>query len=187
MLLSEQMKGHPASFQTVVLDPPWDESGGGKIKRGADRHYKLAKTRDMPGIIRSCPYWDDIAEDAHMYMWVTNNFLPDGLWLMSELGFVYKTNVVWVKPRIGLGQYFRGQHELCLFGVAGASCPERKTEPLAPSSMHPAVSTARSPTPSWTSWSVEAAAPTLRSSLDVLGQAGHPGATRSDSVILKRR
>lgn len=136
MLLSEQMKGHSSSFQTVVLDPPWDESGGGKIKRGADRHYKLAKTRDMPGIIRSCPYWDDIAEDAHMYMWVTNNFLPDGLWLMSELGFVYKTNVVWVKPRIGLGQYFRGQHELCLFGVRGRGVVPRTEDRTIGSVLH---------------------------------------------------
>ena len=100
------------SFRTVVLDPPWNESGGGRIKRGADTHYPLLKSADMPAVI---------SVDAHMYMWVTNTFLPDGLWLMSQLGFAYKTNVVWVKQRIGLGQYFRGQHELCLFGVKGNS------------------------------------------------------------------
>jgi N6-adenosine-specific RNA methylase IME4 len=52
-------------------------------------------------------------------MWVTNNFLKDGLQLMEDLGFRYITNIVWVKNRFGLGQYFRGQHELMLFGVKG--------------------------------------------------------------------
>ena len=109
------------TYKTVVLDPPWKESGGGKIKRGADRHYPLLKAAAMPEVIKGCPHWSNIGVDAHMYMWVTNTFLPDGLWLMSQLGFTYKTNVVWVKQRIGLGQYFRGQHELCLFGVRGDS------------------------------------------------------------------
>jgi N6-adenosine-specific RNA methylase IME4 len=52
-------------------------------------------------------------------MWVTNNHLKDGLKLMEALGFRYITNLVWVKNSFGLGQYFRGQHELCLFGVKG--------------------------------------------------------------------
>ena len=106
-------------YKTVVLDPPWQERGGGKIKRGADKHYPLVKTADLPGVIENCPHWAEIEKDAHMYMWVTNTFLPDGLWLMTQLGFEYKTNVAWVKQSIGLGQYFRGQHELCLFGVRG--------------------------------------------------------------------
>ena len=38
---------------------------------------------------------------------------------MEDLGFRYITNIVWVKDRFGLGQYFRGQHELMLFGVKG--------------------------------------------------------------------
>ena len=74
------------TYKTVVLDPPWKESGGGKIKRGADKHYPLLKSADMPAVIKSCPYWTDIGVDAHMYMWVTNTFLPDGLWLMGQLG-----------------------------------------------------------------------------------------------------
>jgi N6-adenosine-specific RNA methylase IME4 len=60
-----------------------------------------------------------VARDAHLYLWATNNFLAEGLEVLSALGFRYVTNVAWVKPRIGIGQYFRGQHELCLFGVRG--------------------------------------------------------------------
>ena len=54
-----------------------------------------------------------------MYMWVTNNYLEWGLWLVRELGFEYKTNLPWVKSKMGIGQYFRGQHELCLFAKRG--------------------------------------------------------------------
>lgn len=105
-----------AIYSTVLLDPPWMERGGGKIKRGADKHYPLLHTRDMPEVVFGSGVWFP-HPNAHCYMWVTNNFMPDGLWLMDVLGFRYVTNVVWVKPKIGLGQYFRGQHELLLFGV----------------------------------------------------------------------
>jgi N6-adenosine-specific RNA methylase IME4 len=95
------------------------ERGGGKIKRGADRHYPLMKTAQMPGVIYQSGVWRP-AMNAHLYMWATNNFLPDALWLMKALNFTYKTNVVWVKlGKLGLGQYFRGKHELLLFGVRG--------------------------------------------------------------------
>jgi N6-adenosine-specific RNA methylase IME4 len=105
-------------FRTLMLDPPWNERGGGKIKRGADRHYPLLKTQDMPDVIRGSGLWTP-AENAHCYMWVTNTFLQHGLWLLDQLGFRYVTNVVWTKPKIGIGQYFRGKHELMLFGVRG--------------------------------------------------------------------
>ena len=52
-------------------------------------------------------------------MWATNNFLPDALDVMKAWGFVYKTMITWAKPRFGIGQYFRGQTEHCLFGVRG--------------------------------------------------------------------
>jgi N6-adenosine-specific RNA methylase IME4 len=138
-------------FSTIALDAPWQERGGGKIKRGADRHYKVMKTDDIIETILSAPVWYP-ADDAHLYLWVTNNFLRDGLYVMESLGFRYVTNVVWDKQKLasekelkqlaalyeedpvaalailhdmqrrrqmGLGQYFRGVHELLLFGVRG--------------------------------------------------------------------
>ena len=130
-----------SGFTTCVIDPPWNETGGGRIKRGADRHYSLMKARDMPEVITSSGVWAP-AEHAHLWLWVTNNRLADGLWLMEQVGFRYVTNVVWVKTadpvdvaqgplddahvaladtklQIGLGQYLRGSHELLLFGVRG--------------------------------------------------------------------
>lgn len=105
-------------FPCIMADPPWNESGGGKIKRGADRHYKLLKAPGIIQVMLCSPFWIP-AENAHLWLWVTNNFLKDGLHVMEALGFRYVTNFVWVKDRIGLGQYLRGQHELCLFGVRG--------------------------------------------------------------------
>lgn len=103
------------SYQTVMADPPWEERGAGQIKRGADRHYPLMKTRDIAAL--PVPEW--AAADAHLYLWVTNNFLEDGLLVMGAWGFRYVTKITWMKDRPGLGQYFRGITEDCLFGVRG--------------------------------------------------------------------
>ena len=107
-------------YKTLLADPPWMEVGGGKIKRGADRHYPLMKTKDIIEYLKQIP----MEENAHAYIWVTNNFLEDGLEVMKALGFRYVTNLSWVKMKdnkvqFGLGQYFRGSHELLLFGVKG--------------------------------------------------------------------
>ena len=105
-------------YKTILLDPPWWEKGGGKIKRGADRHYPLLKPYEIiETIYKSGVFNPD--KNCHLYLWVTNNHLIDGLKLIETLGFKYKTNLVWVKDRFGLGQYFRGQHELCLFAIKG--------------------------------------------------------------------
>ena len=112
-------------YKTVYADPPWNETGAGKIKRGADRHYKLMKTDDIIELMKEIP----IDNNAHLYLWVTNNFLPDGLQVMVELDFRYVTNIIWVKDRFGLGQYFRGQHEICLFGVKGKLPYKHKIDP----------------------------------------------------------
>lgn len=115
-------------IQTVLIDPPFNERGGGKIKRGADRHYPLLSTPKIIQVIYSCEYWQDLADNCHLYMWVTNNFMKDGLFIIDSLGFQYKTNFVWVKDSFGLGQYFRGQHEICLFATKGTQPTKPKTD-----------------------------------------------------------
>jgi N6-adenosine-specific RNA methylase IME4 len=98
-----------------MADPPWKESGGGRIKRGADRHYPLMSTSEIVRL----PVSSWAAPNAHLYLWVTNNFLPDGVAVMRAWDFRYVTCVTWMKDRFGLGQYFRGNTEHCLFGVRG--------------------------------------------------------------------
>lgn len=105
-------------FRCIAMDPPWPERGSGKCKRGADRHYRVRGKQAICDIILSAPVWHP-AEHAHLYMWVTNNYLESGLWLVRALGFRYITNLNWPKDRYGIGRYFRGQHELCLFAVRG--------------------------------------------------------------------
>ena len=131
-----------AEYQTILADPPWREQGAGRIKRGADRHYRLLLTKEIPGVMQASPLWRPAA-DCHLWLWVTNNHLPDGLWVMAELGFRYVNKVTWAKHSLtsklcvlrgddrcsgcpsGLGRYFCGQTEDLLFGVRGrAMVPE---------------------------------------------------------------
>jgi len=114
-------------YACLLADPPWNESGGGRVKRGADRHYPLLKTPDIIRVMVQSPKFRPAA-NAHLWLWVTNNFLKDGLHVMEALGFRYVTNAVWVKNRIGLGQYLRGRHELLLFGVRGRQPAQCRTE-----------------------------------------------------------
>lgn len=102
-------------YKTIYADPPWGMFGGGKIKRGADRHYSLMKTRD----IMRLPVTELAEKDCHLYLWAVNTMLIDALKVMEAWGFRYLTTITWAKDRMGLGQYFRGQTEHLLFGVRG--------------------------------------------------------------------
>lgn len=102
-------------YHTIYADPQWIEHGGSG--RGANAHYPLMKTKE---IIAMAPMVHDLAEDnAHLYLWTTNNFLRNALEVMDAWGFRYVTTITWMKDRIGLGQYFRGLTEHCLFGIRG--------------------------------------------------------------------
>ena len=103
------------TYKTILADPPWPERGGGKIKRGADRHYELMSVKE----IISLPVQNITETNCHLYLWVTNNYLRAGLQTMEAWGFTYKTIITWGKDKMGLGQYFRGMSEHCLFGVKG--------------------------------------------------------------------
>ena len=110
----------PHKYKTIYLDPPWAERGGGKIKRGADRHYELMSLEEIAALpIRELAD----PEGCHLYMWVTNNFLRKGLSLLDVWGFEYVTIITWQKDRIGLGQYFRGITEHCIFATTKNRLP----------------------------------------------------------------
>ena len=108
------------TFATVSIDCPWPERGAGKCKRGADRHYQLITTQlEMLRTIVRAPVWEP-ADNAHMYMWTTDNYLAWAMWLMPALGFKMHRTLPWTKPgRMGLGPYFRGFHEMLRFGTRG--------------------------------------------------------------------
>ena len=105
-------------YGTIFADPPWPERGGGKIKRGADRHYPLM---DVPDIIGMAHAVRQFAKPrSHLYLWTTNNHLPSALLVMWAWGFEYKTALTWMKTgNPGMGQYHQGLTEHLLFGVRG--------------------------------------------------------------------
>lgn len=112
-------------FGTILADPPWQfEHRSGKV---APEHHRLSRYKTMPlDEISSLPVAEISDQTAHLYLWVPNALLPDGLRVMKEWGFTYKSNLVWHKVRKdggsdgrGVGFYFRNVTELILFGVKG--------------------------------------------------------------------
>lgn len=119
-------------FSTVLADPPWQfVNRTGKV---APEHRRLSRygTLTLPEICK-LPVAGCLAPIAHLYLWVPNALLPEGLQVMSAWGFTYKSNIVWHKLRKdggsdgrGVGFYFRNVTELLLFGIRGKG-PEART------------------------------------------------------------
>jgi len=112
-------------FATVLADPPWQfQNRTGKI---APEHRRLSRYSTLTmAEICSLPVPEVAKETAHLYLWVPNALLRQGLEVMEAWGFQYKTNIVWHKIRKdggpdgrGVGFYFRNTTELILFGVRG--------------------------------------------------------------------
>ena len=103
-------------IKTIYADPPWQaDENRTKSDSWIDmkNKYSMMTTEEIKKLRIEYP----IAEEAHIYMWVTSNWLQDGLDVMKEWGFKYITNIVWYKTSgMGIGNYFRNFHEICLFG-----------------------------------------------------------------------
>lgn len=115
------------TFKTILADPPWQfQNRTGKV---APEHKRLQRYGTMSlAEIKMLPVQEGAAETCHLYLWVPNALLPDGLAVMEAWGFQYKSNLVWHKIRKdggsdgrGVGFYFRNVTELLLFGVKGAN------------------------------------------------------------------
>ena len=117
-------------YRTVYADPPWHEQGSGKVKRGADRHYPLMKTREIVALGPALNEHIDPIRGSHLHLWVTNNHLQCGLAVLQAWGFRFINLRTWAKDKFGLGQYARGQTEHILFGVRGPTCLLRPTPPV---------------------------------------------------------
>lgn len=105
-------------FQTIVIDPPWDWSDEGDVNQ-----FGRAKPEysTMPfDEIKNLPVARIADENCHLYLWVTNRSLPKAFALIEAWGFRYITCLTWVKPSIGMGNYFRGSTEQILFAVKGS-------------------------------------------------------------------
>jgi N6-adenosine-specific RNA methylase IME4 len=121
-------------FKTILADPPWQfQNRTGKM---APEHKRLNRYPTMKFDEIKTLRVSEVADDpCHLYLWVPNALLSEGLDVMKEWGFQYKTNIVWEKVRKdgqpdgrGVGFYFRNVTELLLFGTRGKS----NTRTLAP-------------------------------------------------------
>ncbi len=112
-------------YATILADPPWQfQNRTGKM---APEHRRLLRYPTLEvDEIAGLPVADIAAERSHLYLWVPNALLAEGLRVMAAWGFTYKSNLVWYKVRKdggpdgrGVGFYFRNVTELVLFGVRG--------------------------------------------------------------------
>lgn len=102
----------PGEFAVVVIDPPWRYDNVA-TRGAAEDHYSTMSLDELAALRIPA------AEDAHLYLWVTNGFLREGFDLLGAWGFTYKTCLTWVKPQIGMGNYFRNNTEHVLFAIRG--------------------------------------------------------------------
>jgi N6-adenosine-specific RNA methylase IME4 len=101
-------------YKTLVIDPPWDYGALSIAGRAAPRYATMSHEELLA---LDVPAWAD--DNCHLYLWTTNNFITRASELMKHWGFQHKTVLTWVKPRWGLGSYFRNSTEQVLFGVKG--------------------------------------------------------------------
>lgn len=112
-------------YRTIYADPPWQfQNRTGKV---APEHKRLTRYGTMKlDEIKQLPVSEVADEKSHLYLWVPNALLPEGLEVMKAWGFEYKTNLIWEKVRKdgmpdgrGVGFYFRNVTEILLFGIKG--------------------------------------------------------------------
>jgi N6-adenosine-specific RNA methylase IME4 len=120
------LPGLEGTFSTILIDPPWRfQNRTGKM---APEHKRLRRYATMSfKEIAALPVARHAETPSHLYLWSPNALLAEGLEIMKQWGFTYKTNIVWYKVRKdggpdgrGVGFYFRNVTELLLFGVRGS-------------------------------------------------------------------
>jgi N6-adenosine-specific RNA methylase IME4 len=117
----------PGLCSTLVADPPW-RYGNTATRASAHGHYdgtlsipQLCGDELMPdgtNLVKDVVH-PKAATPGHLYLWTTAGHLPEAFRVMEAWGYTYKTYLVWVKPQMGMGNYFRVSTELVLFGVRG--------------------------------------------------------------------
>lgn len=113
-------------YKTILADPPWQFSN--RTGKMAPEHKRLARYSTMKlEEIKALPVATVADNPAHLYLWVPNALLQEGLDVMKAWGFKYKTNLAWYKIRKdggpdgrGVGFYFRNVTEMILFGTRGS-------------------------------------------------------------------
>lgn len=104
-------------FSCIYADPPWAYSNQA-TRSATQNHYSSLSIKQL----QQLPIIELVHDDAHLHLWTTNAFLFECKELMESWGFQYKSCFVWIKPEMGIGNYWRLSHEFLLFGLRG-QCP----------------------------------------------------------------
>lgn len=104
-------------YNLIYADPPWRYDFSKSKSRAIESHYQSMSLEDI------CNLPIPAKKDSILYLWATAPKLIEALKVMEAWGFTYKTNMVWIKPTIGMGYHSRGKHELLLIGTKGKMSP----------------------------------------------------------------
>ncbi|MEZ6121268.1 MAG: MT-A70 family methyltransferase [Pirellulaceae bacterium] len=130
----QQLVTQGLQFATILADPPWRYEN--TASRGAAENHYVTMSVEQ---ICDEPVTQLAADNAHLHLWTTNAFLESAFRVMRAWGFEYKSCLVWVKPNMGMGNYWRVSHEYLLLGTRGKLPFGRKDAPswlLAPRTIH---------------------------------------------------
>ena len=107
-------------FRTIYADPPWAYANQG-TRAATGNHYRTMTTAEIAAL----PVEKLAADVAQLHLWATDAFLEDACDIMKAWGFKRKSTLIWEKPQMGLGNYYRLTHEYLLLGTRGrAEFPE---------------------------------------------------------------
>jgi N6-adenosine-specific RNA methylase IME4 len=101
-------------FGTIYADPPWLYDNQG-TRAATGNHYGGLTIDELCAL----PVKALAADDAHLHLWTTNGFLFDCPRLFDAWGFEFRSSLVWVKPQMGIGNYWRNSHEILLTAIRG--------------------------------------------------------------------
>lgn len=132
------------AFVTIMADPPWQYRDGltmSAVKRGAASNYRTMSVEAIcdlytPSRVNGRGTYSTatlaghpVAKDAHLYLWTTNAFMEQAHQVAVAWGFLPRTILTWIKPRIGMGHYYRNTTEHIVFAVRGKLPTRRKDQP----------------------------------------------------------
>jgi N6-adenosine-specific RNA methylase IME4 len=100
-------------YDVIYADPPWKYEFSLSSRGDPEKHYPVMELDQI------CRLKIPSADDSVLFLWATAPKLSEALIVMDAWGFEYRTNLVWIKDRMGTGFYFRGQHEHLLVGKKG--------------------------------------------------------------------
>jgi len=112
---NEPLRPDVGTFNVIYADPPWRYEHARTENRAIENHYP---TMDLQEIC-DLPIDNIAANDCMLFLWATAPKLEESIRVVESWGFTYRTCMVWVKDKIGMGYYARSQHELLLIAKRG--------------------------------------------------------------------